>query len=145
MKGVVEWNPMSEAARNPAPEAHVLVVEDDGRICQLLADALEAEGIAPRCVSSDHEAYKALRSGERFGCMVVDINLGPGTTGFDVARFAREIDPQLAVIYVSGEITETSFKAFGVPGSLFLQKPFLPSDLLERVRMLMGDNDDQAV
>jgi DNA-binding response OmpR family regulator len=133
---------MSEAARNPAVEARVLVVEDDRHICELLTDALETEGIEPRCVSSDREAYEALKSGERFGCMVVDINLGTGTTGFDVARFARQIDPQLAVIYVSGEITEASFKAFGVPGSLFLQKPFLPSDLLERVRMLMGDNDD---
>jgi DNA-binding response OmpR family regulator len=133
---------MSEAARNPAIEARVLVVEDDRLICALLTDALEAEGIEPRCVSSDREAYQALKSGERFGCMIVDINLGSGTTGFDVARFGRQIDPQLAIIYVSGEITEASFKSFGVPGSLFLEKPFLPSDLLERVRMLMGDNDD---
>ena len=120
----------------------MLVVEDDHHICELLTDALEAEGIEPRCVSSDREAYEALKSGERFGCMVVDINLGSGTTGFDVARYARQIDPQLAIIYVSGEINEGSFKAFGVPGSLFLPKPFLPSDLLERVRMLTGDNDD---
>ena len=119
----------------------MLVVEDDRRISELLSDALQAEGVATRCVSTDREAYEALRTGERFGCMIVDVNLGMGTTGFDVARFARQLDPQLAVIYVSGQTSEASFKAFGVAGSLFLQKPFLPDDLLERVRMLMGDND----
>lgn len=118
-----------------------MVVEDDRHICELLSEALEAERIAPRCVSTDHEAYDALRTGERFGCMIVDVNLRTGTTGFDVARFARRLDPHLAVIYVSGQTSEASFKAFGVPGSLFLPKPFLPSELLERVRMLTGDND----
>jgi DNA-binding response OmpR family regulator len=132
---------VSEAALNPAIEARVLVVEDDRQICELLTDALEAAGIAPRCVSTDRDAYDALRRGERFGCMIVDVNLGAGTTGFDVARFACQLDPQLAVIYVSGQTSEASFKAFGVPGSLFVPKPFLASELMERVRMMIGDND----
>ena len=138
----VQWGSgVSAAVRHPAVEACVLVVEDDHRICSLLTDALEDAGIEPRCVSSDREAYEALRSGERFGCMIVDVNLGTGTTGYDVARFARVLDPQLAVIYVSGQTSEKSFKAFGVPGSLFLPKPFLPAELLERVRILTGDID----
>jgi hypothetical protein len=35
-----------------------------------------------------------------------------------------------------------SFEANGVPGSLFLAKPFTTDELLEQVRKLVGDNDD---
>jgi DNA-binding response OmpR family regulator len=74
--------------------------------------------------------------------MVVDVNLGAGTTGYDVARFARRIDPELAVIFVSGQTSRASFEANGVPGSLFLEKPFTVQDVLVRLRKLVGDNDD---
>ena len=39
----------------------------------------------------------------------------------------------MAVVYVSGEVEPTSFKAFGVPGSEFVQKPFAPDALAEAV------------
>jgi predicted esterase len=38
--------------------------------------------------------------------MIVDVTLGTGTTGFDVARFARQLDPHLAVIYVRPGLAE---------------------------------------
>ncbi|MDB5457443.1 MAG: CheY-like receiver [Caulobacter sp.] len=134
---------MSEPAGQTAVKARALVVEDDKQICELLTDTLRRGAVEPRCVSTDREAYEALASGERFNCMIVDVNLGTGTTGFDVARFACKLHPQLPVVYVSGQTSEASFKAFGVPGSLFLPKPFLPSELLERIRMLVGDNGSE--
>jgi DNA-binding response OmpR family regulator len=120
----------------------VLVVDDEHRVCETLADLFEAEGFVPVCVRSDRQAFEALRRHPRFSCLVVDVNLGPGTTGFDVARFARQLDPALAVIYISGDAREASFRAHGVPASTFLEKPFTPSELLDRVRALVGDNDD---
>jgi DNA-binding response OmpR family regulator len=93
-------------------------------------------------VQSDRQAYEALRREDAFDCMVVDVNLGEGTTGYDVARFARRIDPALPVLYVSGQTSPASLKAHGVRGSLFVSKPFTPRELLERVHVLVGDNDD---
>lgn len=61
------------------------------------------------------------------------MNLGAGTTGYDVARFARQLLPEVAVVYISGEVAPTSFKAFGVRGSAFLPKPFTPAELVEAV------------
>lgn len=134
---------MSELALHPAEGPSVLVVEDETQICELLKDILAEDGRRPHCVQTDREAYEALRHMRAFSCMIVDVNLGSGTTGYDVARFAREIDPALPVIYVSGQTSEDSFVKNGVPGSLFLPKPFTPADLLERVHKLTGDNDDQ--
>jgi len=133
---------MSELASQPRPAATVLVVEDEPQICELVSDILSAEGLQPHCVQRDDEAYAALRSHRQFACMVVDVNLGVGTTGYDVARFARTLDAGLPIIFVSGESSERSFRANGVTGALFLPKPFSPAELLERLHMLIGDNDD---
>jgi DNA-binding response OmpR family regulator len=133
---------MSEAAFQPSRDSRVLVVEDESQICELLSDMLQADGFEPHCVQTDRGAYQALQHDRAFACMVVDVNLGSGTTGYDVARYARRIDPALPVIYVSGQTSPGSFNANGVPGSLFVAKPFTAEELLARVRMLVGDNDD---
>jgi DNA-binding response OmpR family regulator len=133
---------MSEAQRDLRAALRVLVVEDEAGICELLSDMLEADGFHSHCVQTDRGAYEALRHDRHFACMVVDVNLGSGTTGYDVARFARRIDAALPVIYVSGQTSPVSFEANGVPGSLFLAKPFTTDELLEQVRKLVGDNDD---
>ncbi len=133
---------MSELAHSPISKPAVLVVEDEGEVCSLIADMLEAEGFQPHCVNSDQEAFEALRHQRPYGCMIVDVNLGVGATGYDVARFARTIDPALPVIFVSGQTTAESLRANGVPGSLFVPKPFSAADLLDQVYRLLGDNDD---
>jgi DNA-binding response OmpR family regulator len=107
----------------------VLVVEDDHAICALISDILESADIETKCVKSDVEAYAELTL-PTYKALIVDINLGKGTTGFDVARFARQVVPHLPVIYVTGDADQESFRAFGVPDSDFLEKPFAPEELL---------------
>ena len=133
---------MSDLAPLPAARRRILVVEDEPAVCELLSEIIEAEGFATHCVSSDRAAYEALRSTANFACMVVDVNLGSGTTGYDVARYAREIAPELPVAYVSGQTSPASHRTNGVPGSLFVPKPFTASELMEQLRRLIGDNDD---
>lgn len=134
---------MVELAPDFASGRRVLVVEDEAQICDVLADLLEEAGLEPVCTHNDQEAYDTLRRDTAYACMIVDVNLGPGTTGYDVARFARQIDPALPVIFVSGQSNQASFQAFGVPGSLFVPKPFRPDELLAQVHKLIGDNDDE--
>lgn len=133
---------MSQSIAKPHSSRQVLVVEDEPAVCELLSDILRGEGLQPVCVQSDTQAYEALRSAPAFACMVVDVNLGVGATGYDVARFARRLDAQLPVIFVSGQTSPDSMERFGVPGALFLEKPFTGEDLLRRIHKLVGDNDD---
>ncbi|HEY9217935.1 MAG TPA: response regulator [Phenylobacterium sp.] len=132
---------MISTARSNAAGATVLIVEDEPEICALLTDTMEAEGFQTKCVPSDSEAYVAIQHNAAYACMIVDVNLGTGTTGYDVARFARQIDAALPVIYVSGQTSPESFMKNGVPGSLFVEKPFSPAELMEQVHKLVGDND----
>ena len=118
------------AARDVEPARTVLIVEDEHQICELLTDILEGAGFDAHCVASDKAAYSVLSAVRRYAAILVDVNLGEGTTGFDVARFARQMDSALPVIYVSGHASENSFKAFGVPNSAFVAKPFSADELL---------------
>lgn len=132
---------MAAAARKLGESPCVLIIEDEPAICELITEILEAAGYDTHCVDHDRAAYSALSAVRRYSAIVVDVNLGAGTTGFDVARFARQIIPDLAVIYVSGQASPQSFKAFGVPESAFLAKPFTADELLESVRSRIPAND----
>ena len=114
--------------------ARVLVVEDDHAICRLISDILEDAGLETRCVQSDKAAYAALPTTPAYCALIVDINLGKGTTGFDVARRARQIAPHIPIIYISGEASAASVKTFGVPDSDYLQKPFTPEEMVRTLQ-----------
>jgi CheY-like chemotaxis protein len=113
-----------------SPSGRVLIVEDDPLICETVGFMLEEAPLSAVCVHTDTEAYAQISTRTPFRAIVLDINLGKGTTGFDVARFARRVFPNIAVIYMSGSSNEDSFRAFGVPGSAFLLKPFNAADLI---------------
>lgn len=111
----------------------VLVVEDDPAICELIQDMLKEVRLSTICVNSDDAAYRIIPTLPTIQALVVDVNLGPGTTGFDVARFARRVIPHLPVVYVTGDASPESFQAFGVPDSDFVQKPFDVDELVSTI------------
>jgi DNA-binding response OmpR family regulator len=110
---------------------NVLVVDDDPEIAEFFADALREGGFSVECALRDLDAYRRISSVPTLCGLVLDVNLGTGTTGFDVGRFARQVIPKIAVIYVSGQAPRDSYGAFGVPFSAFLQKPFAASELVD--------------
>lgn len=120
----------------------VLVVDDEEAICDLIRLALGEVGVLADCANSDRGAYAALDSGRGYAALVVDVDLGPGTTGFDVARAARAGNPTLPVLYMSGQVSERSVANFGVPDSSFIAKPFRLDQLLAFVDRL--DREDPA-
>jgi two-component system, cell cycle response regulator CpdR len=102
----------------------ILIVEDDAEVCALLEDLLSDEGYDVSSAANDEAAYAKLqRDWQNVDALVVDINLGRGTTGFDVARFARRLNDALPVIYVTGGSPQ-SVATFGVEGGVLVSKPF---------------------
>jgi DNA-binding response OmpR family regulator len=123
---------MTEVASRPK----VLVVEDDLDVLATVSEAFASDGWD--CVGADTDAlaYRELeRAPESFAVLVADINLGRGATGFDVARQARFRNPEIAVVYISGE-GEADVRRFGVWGAELLGKPFDAADLTALARQL---------
>jgi len=128
---------MSNALRVQSA-ARILVVEDEGDLCALLEDQLEAAGYQPVCVHDDQTAYATLDAEHRaLAALVVDINLGAGTTGYDVARYARRLNPALPVIYTTGGNAD-SFEAHQVEDARLLEKPFGQAELLSVLEQAIG-------
>jgi DNA-binding response OmpR family regulator len=117
--------------------AKVLLVEDEADVRELIEDAFEARGLDVKSVANDRDAYRILEQEARsFPVLVADINLGEGTTGFDVARRARQLNPEMRVIYITGHAAHLS--KFGVEGGEMFPKPFRPAELAERVVQVAG-------
>jgi DNA-binding response OmpR family regulator len=129
---------MSAAALRASPNARILVVEDDPDVCELIGDMLEEGGYAVHCLETGEDAYAALDSGRAYLALVVDLNLGAGVTGFDVARHAREANPDVPVLYVSGETPSARFGLHAVPGGVRLAKPIERMELLSRLEALLS-------
>ena len=108
----------------------ILVVEDEALICVETADTLEHHGFVVHVALSAEDALHRLRGGLPIDILFTDINLAGPMTGETLAVLARELNPQLTVVYTSGTVEAPSHC---VEGSRFVPKPYNP----ERVgRML---------
>jgi CheY-like chemotaxis protein len=115
----------------------VLLVEDEADVRELIVEAFAEHGIEVQTAENDREAYERLeKSAQDFAVLVADINLGAGTTGFDVARRARILNRDLKVIYITGHAAHLN--RFGVEGSIMFPKPFNPHELAQRVLDMTG-------
>ncbi len=112
--------------------ACALVVDDDSAVCELICEGLRDRGVSAECVNTDTAAYRRITALPTLNALILDINLASGTTGYEVARFARQVIPEVAVFYLSGEVAPGSFHASGVPRSEFLEEPFAPDEIAER-------------
>lgn len=118
----------------------VLVVEDNALIHDLLGEALIDGGFSVAQASTGADALAMLEAPEAaFRALVTDINLEPGpSTGWDIAKRAREINSKLAVIYMTGN-SEHQYASNGVPDSIMLTKPFAPAQLIAAVSQLLNE------
>ena len=117
----------------------VLYVEDDGVVRLSLASALEEAGFVVREVDNGREALAVLESGGEVRGLVTDVNLGSDPDGWVIARRARERDATLPVVYVSGE-SQDAWAANGVPNSVMIAKPFVPTQVVVALSMLLNTN-----
>ena len=117
----------------------VFVVEDEVLIQEVLIDPLHEAGYQVLVASSGQEAIKLLE-GEQTGslrALVTDINLGATSpSGWDVARRAREVHPDIPVVYITGDSAH-DWSSQGVPNSLLVTKPFAPAQIVTAVSQLV--------
>jgi CheY-like chemotaxis protein len=116
----------------------ILVVEDDHLIQSLVEEALSDGGFESAIVATGEEAVSLLKDGDtRYRVLVTDIDLGGRMPGWDVAKAAREIDPDFPVIYMTGAAAD-QWASHGVPNSVLLTKPFAPAQLVTAISNLLN-------
>lgn len=102
----------------------VLLLEDEYLIASVTSEFLRDRGFAVVTAGTPAEAISVLDGlDERLSGLILDIHLGDGATGFEVARVARQRFPNVAVLYASG-LRDPVNDHEHVPGSRFIGKPY---------------------
>ncbi|MEX2467157.1 MAG: PAS domain S-box protein [Gemmatimonadota bacterium] len=116
----------------------VLLVEDDPSVRNVTERVLERGGFKVHATDSAQQALELLESGQPIDLVLTDLSL-PGESGHVVARRAREHEPELPVLVMSGQLEDTAGDGEALPdGTTYLQKPFTRDQLLEAVRAALG-------
>ena len=114
---------------------HILVVDDDREIRDLLARFLERHGLRVTAVRDGRELRRVWGAGH-YNLVVLDLML-PGESGFDLARWLRE---QGAVpIVMLTAMGEEADRIIGLElgADDYVAKPFNPRELLARIRAVL--------
>ncbi len=131
----------AEAAEDPdsvrpaTGRARVLVVEDEESVRSLIAAVLDRAGFLVRSAATAEEALAL--EGE-VDLLVTDLTLA-GLSGSALAARLRQSHPGLRVLTISGHTgAAVTGSGVDVEAREFLQKPFTPDILLERVQRLLS-------
>ncbi|MGE0213605.1 MAG: response regulator [Parvibaculaceae bacterium] len=122
---------------SPADQtAHVLIVDDDRRIRELLTSYLAGEGYRATSAASAEEARERMR-GLAFDILVLDVMM-PGENGIRFAESLRKEARAEPVLFLSALAdTEDRIAGLEAGGDDYLVKPFEPRELLLRIQNLL--------
>ncbi|GAJ28234.1 response regulator [Acidomonas methanolica] len=114
---------------------HLLIVDDDREIRELLSRFLEKNHFRVTSARDGREARRAWTAGH-YQLVVLDMML-PGESGLDIARWLRSQDnvPIIMLTAMSDETDRIIGLEFGADD--YVAKPFNPRELLARIRAVL--------
>jgi two-component system CheB/CheR fusion protein len=142
--------PLSPAAKSLAPSGghhsrHILVVEDDLDVRDLLRELLEDEGYEVDVASTGQAAVAKIADiSFRPGLIITDYNLPGGMTGLQIASRLRESLADIPVIILSGGIPNGKRQDVARQGIVQLTKPVKRSDLIRTINALLPHTPPEA-
>ncbi|MDX1436726.1 MAG: response regulator [Anaerolineales bacterium] len=113
------------------PEAVILVVDDEPGVAELCRRVLDRAGFEVQAVSRPSLGVEKLKE-SRFDLLLIDIRM-PEMDGFELMAIARQHQPDLAVLIMTGFGTvETAIEALRRGADGLILKPFGDTDELTR-------------
>jgi two-component system, OmpR family, response regulator len=121
---------------------HIMVVDDDREIRELLARFLEKHSLRVTAIRDAREARRAWINGH-YQLIVLDLML-PGESGLDFARWLRtQSDVPIVMLTAMGEETDRII-GLELGADDYVPKPFNPRELLARIRAVLRRAGDSA-
>jgi DNA-binding response OmpR family regulator len=123
---------------SPRGSETILLVEDESSVRRMCRTILKAQGYAVLEAASGDEALDIARSHAGVIHLVATDVIMPGMSGRILWDRLRVLRPDSSVLFMSG-YTNDAIARHGVlePGIAFLQKPFTPRGLAEKVREVL--------
>src|SRR5581483_1477879 len=120
----------------PSDDApHLLVVDDDRRIRDLLSRYLASEGYRISTAESAAEA-RAKLGGLHFDLLILDVMM-PGETGFEFAKTFRQSSSVPILMLTARDAAESRITGLEIGADDYVAKPFEPRELSLRIANIL--------
>ena len=122
---------MSSLPQSVAKPRHILVVDDEDEVREILAETLADFGYAVLTASSGEEALALLAREGGVAMLITDVRM-PGMSGLELADQVRRTWPEMKIVLISG---------YFIPPEApqrFLKKPFHIKELASIVHSELG-------
>ena len=127
---------------NAQPMVHV--VDDDEAVRRSLASLLEEVGVPVATYASAEAFLRTLRDDSR-GCILLDVRM-PGMSGLQLQQDLRERGVAMPTIILTGHAdVPMAVSAMSAGAAGFVEKPFHPQELLDRIHDCLEIDARQAV
>lgn len=115
----------------------ILVVDDDQALCLVVQKLLANEGYEIETTTDSADAMNRIAHNP-YDLLVLDYQM-PGQNGVEIFRHARELQPEVAGVFLTAHTTiNTVFPAIEAGVERVLAKPVDARELLPVVRKLIG-------
>ncbi len=138
--GTIATEPASGigASQHAATGETVLVVEDEPVVRSVILEMLGDQGYRTIEAADGAAGLHLLRTNTQIDLLVTDVGL-PGMNGRQLADLAREIRPDLKILFITGYAESVAIAdGFLQPGMEMITKPFDLDHLSRRIRMMVS-------
>ena len=120
--------------------ARILIVDDEQHICKILSRLMEKQGFDALTAYEGETALKMIRS-EIPDVLLLDLMM-PGIDGMEVMKYAKELDPDLPVVMITGHAhIQGAVEAIRAGADNYLAKPFQHLEVIEIVNRALTERD----
>ncbi len=125
-------------------KAHILIVDDDAHIRDVIAFALEKADMQVQHASDGQEALDIFHKNPQIELIVLDINM-PEMDGLEMCRELRKTS-QTPILFLSSRDDEIDrILGLELGGDDYVTKPFSPRELVARINAILKRIQPQAM
>ena len=133
-----QWSEPAAASEAEGGSETILVVEDDQLVRGYVSAQLAHLGYRTVVAASGPEALAEIDKGLAFDLLFTDVIMSGGMNGRQLVDAVRTRRPHVRVLFTSGYTEDITVRDAGSgSGVQFLQKPFSPASLAQKVRRVL--------
>lgn len=117
-------------------QKHLLLIDDDQELSELLTDYLELEGYRLTVAHDGEDGLRRARSGQHFDLVLLDVML-PHLNGFEVLQQLRQTHLTPVILLTAKDEDFDRIYGLELGADDYLSKPFNTRELLARIKALL--------
>ena len=122
---------------------HLLVVDDDDRIRDLVKQYLEEKGFLITTANNAEDAKKKVEI-IKFDLLILDIMM-PGESGLDLTKNIKKNNNTPIILLTAKGETKDRIEGLELGADDYLSKPFEPKELLLRIKNILNKTKEHAI